>query len=127
MYKKFLMLMVLVFGFTSVALGSGHGHVIFTPTLVKANNEMFTCRAVNTGDRAHQIDLVILSSTGTLLETQKSTLLKPGYTTSDSTKTTKNTIAYCKVTSQDSDEDILVTLCSQTTTNPSCLAVVTGQ
>jgi len=97
-----------------------------TPTLQKAKEEMFTCRAVNAGDKAHQIDIVILSSTGKPLETQKSVLLNPWSTTSDSTKTT-NTIAYCKVSSEDSIEDILVTLCSQTTTSPSCLAVVTGQ
>jgi hypothetical protein len=34
---------------------------------------------------------------------------------------------YCKVTSQDSDVDILVTLCSQSVKDPSYLAVVTGE
>jgi len=111
---------------TGGGVTSTPGREIFTPTLQKADTEVFTCRAVNTGKLPNSIDIVILSSKGTPLETQKSVVLLPGETTSDSSKT-KNTIGYCKVTAKSSPNNILVTLCSQPFTQGPCQAVVTGQ
>ena len=130
--KKLFVATAFLIGLSSAAHGAGGGvsstpgREIFTPTLQEADTEVFTCRAVNTGKLPNDIDIVILSSKGTPLETQKSVILKPGETTSDSSKT-KNTIGYCKVTAKSSPNNIMVTLCSQPFTNGSCQAVVTGQ
>lgn len=102
------------------------GHQIMTPTLQKDSLEVFTCRVVNTGKRPHGVDIVILGSKGQPLETQKTVVLEPGATTSDSS-TTRNTIGYCKVTMRESPKDALVTLCTQPFTGGPCQAVVTGQ
>lgn len=136
-YKKLFTTAVLLIGLSGMAYAENDsggrvsssdapGRTIFTPTLQKADTEVFTCRAVNTGKLPNDIDIVILSSKGTPLETQKSVILQPGATTSDSSKT-KNTIGYCKVTAKSSPNNILVTLCSQPFTGGPCQAVVTGQ
>ncbi|NOT56979.1 MAG: hypothetical protein HOP18_20460 [Deltaproteobacteria bacterium] len=130
-YKKLFVATAFLVGLSSAAHGAGGGNPapgreIFTPTLQKADTEVFTCRAVNTGKLPNAIDIVVLSSKGVPLETQKSVLLQPGETTSDSSKT-KNTIGYCRVTAKTSPNNILVTLCSQPFTNGSCQAAVTGQ
>ena len=106
--------------------GSVPGREIFTPTLQKADTEVFTCRAVNTGKQPNDVDIVILGSSGKPLETQKSVILQPGTTTSDITKT-KNTVAYCKVTAKTSPNNILVTLCSQPFSGGPCQGAVTGE
>ena len=130
-YKKFFVATAFLIGLSGAAHGAGGvsstpGREIFTPTLQKADTEVFTCRAVNTGKLPNAIDIVILSSKGIPLETQKSVVLQPGETTSDSSRT-RNTIGYCKVTAKSSPNNIMVTLCSQPFTNGSCQAVVTGQ
>lgn len=130
--KKLFAATAFLIGLSSAAYGAGGGgnatpgREIFTPTLQKASTEVFTCRAVNTGKLPNAIDIVVLSSKGIPLEAQKSVILQPGETTSDSSKTT-NTIGYCKVTAKSSPNNIMVTLCSQPFTNGSCQAVVTGQ
>lgn len=102
------------------------GQHIYTPALQKGAGEVFTCRAVNTGKHDEAVDIAILSSEGKVLETQPAVVLKSGFTTSD-TATTKNTIAYCRVTVKSSPKDILVTLCSQAAASNACQALVTGQ
>lgn len=130
-YKKLFAVSAILMGLSNVAYAAGNslgspGREIFTPTLQKADTEVFTCRVVNTGKRPNAIDIVILGSKGTPLETQKSVTLAPGATTSDISRT-KNMVGYCKVTAKSSPNDVLVTLCTQAFANGPCQVAVTGE
>lgn len=102
------------------------GQEIYTPTLQKDPSEIFTCRVVNTGKQPQFFDIAILSSEGKPMETQPAATLPSGFTSSDSTNT-KNTIGYCRVRVKGAAKNLLVTLCSQSSTSSTCKAVVTGQ
>lgn len=102
------------------------GQEIYKPTLQKDPSEVFTCRVVNIGKKPQFFDIAILSSEGKPIETQAAATLPSGFTSSDSTKT-KNTIGYCRVRVKGAAKNMLVTLCSQSSTSSSCKAVVTGQ